>query len=82
MQTDARPRVEAARFALVILPSALVALPFALAGFAQVRALLPVATANVAQRLQRSGNVFNDYMLMHSTYDAPPLQMTFNISGR
>lgn len=68
MQTDARPRVEAARFALV--------------GFAQVRALLPVATANVAQRLQRSGNVFNDYMLMHSTYDALPLQMTFNISGR
>ena len=55
MQTDVRPRVEAGRFALVALPFVLVALPSVLAGFAQVRAVLPVATAHVAKDKQSVG---------------------------
>ena len=55
MQTDVRPRVEAGLSVLVALPFVLVALPSVLAGFAQVRAVLPVATANVAQEKQSVG---------------------------
>ena len=69
MQTDVRPRVEAGRFALVALPFVLVALPSALAalpsvlaalpsvlaGFAQVRALLPVATSVALEETRSVG---------------------------
>ena len=47
-QTDARPRVEAGLFALAALPSAL-------AGFAQVRAVLSVEIVNVAQETRSVG---------------------------
>ena len=48
MQTDARPHVEAARFALV-------ALPPVLAAIGQRRGVLPVATVDVAQETQSVG---------------------------
>ena len=55
MQTDVRPRVEAGLSVLVALPFVLVALPPVLAGFAQVRALLPVATSVALEETRSVG---------------------------